>query len=101
MRAREYGLTSVGWAHGWAAYQQAGHEESACTDDSSRLASSFRGARRWLALDVGVLPSETICCRLVSAMRLSVRSLRIHDAHLDTLGQARVGVPELWTVRRD
>jgi hypothetical protein len=30
MRARGYGLSSVRCAHGWAAYQSAGHEESAC-----------------------------------------------------------------------
>ena len=30
MRARGYGLSNVRWAHGWAAYQSAGHEESAC-----------------------------------------------------------------------
>jgi len=69
--------------------------------NASRQVSSLRRVGRWLALDVEVSQSETICGRLVSAVRLSVRSLRIHDAHLNSLGQARVGIPELWTARRD
>jgi hypothetical protein len=51
--------------------------------NSIRQVSSLRRAGRWLALDAGVSPSETIFCRMVSAVRLAVRSLRIHDAHLN------------------
>ena len=46
-----------------------------------------------------MLPSKTIRGRLGLAVRLSVGSLGVLDAHLDTLWQSRIRVSKLWTSR--
>jgi hypothetical protein len=93
------GLSSVRWPHGWAAYQQAGHEESARPTDVAVLtvqasptvarARPHAGAQRPLRR------------RFVPAVGLAVRTLCVLDTHLDPLRKPRVSVPELGTARGD
>ena len=86
MRTRRDGLSSVRCHHGWAAYQPIVQEESACgyAVDIGWPQGSCR-VRRSLALDFDVESSETIGGRVVPAVRLSVGSFRVLDAHLNPL----------------